>query len=98
MTYKEISKELDELQRKEGFIFQTAFFHLMSCGKAAFTEENIAETCAEIRAQDDSRSMISNEYQCAIVETAGKLAKYDSAVLAVYFGKYFNNNVKQGIY
>ena len=98
MTYKEISKELDELYRKDGFIFQTAFFHLMERGKSAFTEENIAETCAEIRAQDDSKSMMTNEFQCAIVETAGKLAKYNSAVLAVYFGKYFNNNVKQGDY
>ena len=89
MTYKEISKELDELKGKNDFVFQTAFYHLMDVGKQELTDDKVTETCAAIMAQDDGRSIINNELQCAIVETAGKIAKYNSAALALYFGKHF---------
>jgi len=98
MTYKEMAKELDALKRKNEFIFQTAFYTLMDNGKSVYTEEAIEETCNEIMKQDDSRAMMSNEYQCAIVRVAGKLAKYDSAVLAVYFGKHFGNSINSRIF
>ena len=91
--YKDYAKELDTLKAENEFIFQTAFYNLLDKGKEIFTDKTVKETCKEIMKLDDSKSIMSNEYQCAIVRMTGKLAKYDSAVLAVYFGKHFGNSI-----
>ena len=96
--YKDYAKELDALKAENEFIFRTAFYELMEKGKVIYTDDAVERTCKEIMSQDDSKSIISNEYQCAIVRTVWKLAKYDGAVLAVYFGKYFGNSINNMVF
>lgn len=94
MTYKEIEKELDALNKENEIVFRTAIYHLLDVGIRHLTAENITETCEEIRKQDDSQLLMTNDFQCAIVEMAGKLAKYDIMALCVYFGKFFKDDIK----
>lgn len=94
MKYKEIEQELNALKRENEIIFRTALYHLIDVGTRNLTAEKIEEVCAEICKQDDSHLMMTNEFQCAIVKMAGKLAKFDTMALCVYFGNYFKDDIK----
>lgn len=93
MKFKEYCAGLDELKNKNEILFRLGIYHLMEVGKRALTEENVNATCEEIMKQDDSRSIMSNEYQCDIVKIAAEIAKYDTSALCVYYGKYFGNSL-----
>lgn len=87
-NYREAEKFLNDLRRANGeVLFRMAISHLMDVGIRHLTEKNVAHTCAEIRKQDDSHSFMTNEYQCAIVETAYELTKVDHIELLKYIGK-----------
>lgn len=87
-TYAENEKILKTLQAENEVLFRCAISHLMDVGIRHLTDENIEETCAEILKQDDSAAVMTNEFQCAIVRTAGKLAKIDHIHLLKYITKY----------
>lgn len=87
MNYMESKKKLDELRKRNEGLFRMAISHLMDVGIRHLTDENIAETCAEIMKEDDTHSFMTNKYQCAIVKTAGKLAKIDHIHLLNYISK-----------
>ena len=86
-TYKEAEKELREMQTNNEIIFRCGVFHLLDVGTRHLTDEAVEETCKEINMHDDSRSMVTNELQCAMVRMAGKLAKYDHVHLLKYISK-----------
>lgn len=88
MNYKQAEAELAALQAKNETIFRTAVYHLFDVGRNALSDEAVEATCAEIMGKDDSRMLITNGFQCDIVRTAGKLAKYDVSVLMKYLGKH----------
>lgn len=93
-NYKEAEKFLNNLRDECGeVLFRMAISHLMDVGIRNLTEENVTYTCAEIRKQDDSHLFMTNEYQCAIVETAAKLTKVQHTALLRYIGK----NVKYDV-
>ena len=87
-TYKEAENELKELQTNNEVIFRCGIFHLLDIGTRHLTDELVEETCKEINMHDDSHSMITNEFQCAIVRMVGKLAEYDHVYLLKYISKY----------
>ncbi len=87
MNYMESKKKLDELRRENEVLFRMAISHLMDVGIRHLTDENIAKTCAEIMKEDDTHSFMTNEYKCAIIKTAGELAKIDHIHLLNYISK-----------
>lgn len=87
MTYAETRKILNELRTKNEMIFRMAISHLMDVGIRNLNEENIEYTCKEIMKQDDSHSMMTNEFQCEIVKTAGEIAKVDHIHLLTYVSR-----------
>ena len=92
-NYKDAEKFLNEVRKRDEVLFRMAISHLVDVGIRNLTEENVAATCAEIRKEDDSHSFMTNEYQCAIVETALELTKISHIALLKYIGK----NVKYDI-
>lgn len=86
-SYKEVVNELNELRNKNEIVFRCAISHLMDCGIRHLTEEAVEHTCKTIMEQDDTHSIMTNEFQCEIVRTAYKLAQYDHIKLLVYIGK-----------
>lgn len=87
MNYMESKKKLDELRKRNEGLFRMAISHLMDVGIRHLTDENIAETCTEIMKEDDTHSFMTNEYKCALVKTAGELAKIDHIHLLNYISK-----------
>lgn len=87
MNYMESKKKLDELRRKNEILFRMAISHLMDTGIRHFTEESVARTCAEIMKQDDSHSIMTNEFQCELVKTAAEIAKLDHIHVLTYIGR-----------
>ena len=93
MTYKEAAKALTEMQRSNEIIFRMAISHLMDVGIRHLTDENVEYTCKEIMKQDDSKSYMTNEFQCEIVRAAAKLAKIEHTLVLAYIAK----NVKYDV-
>lgn len=87
MNYMESKKKLDELRSKNEILFRMAISHLMDTGIRHFTEESVARTCAEIMKQDDSHSIMTNEFQCELVKTAAEIAKLDHIHVLTYIGR-----------
>ena len=87
MNYMESKKKLDELRRKNEILFRMAISYLMDTGIQHFTEENVTRTCAEIMKQDDSHSIMTNEFQCELVKTAAEIAKLDHIHVLTYIGR-----------
>ena len=92
-NYKETEKELKRIQEEDEFVFRLAVSHLMDVGIRNLTAENVEAVCEEICKQDDSHSFFTNEIQCAIVRTAGKLAKIQHTYLLKYIGKFLKFDV-----
>ena len=87
MNYAETKKQIYAIRNKNEVMFRMAISHLMDVGIRHLTEENIAKTCAEIMKEDDSRSFMTNEYKCALVKTAGELAKLDHIHVLTYISR-----------
>ena len=86
-NYAESKQKLDAIRNRDEMLFRMAISHLMDIGIRHLTDENIAETCAKIMKEDDTHSFMTNKYQCAIVKTAGELAKIDHIHLLNYISK-----------
>ena len=86
-NYAESKKQLDTIRNRDEILFRMAVSHLMDVGMRHLTDENIAETCAEIMKEDDTHSFMTNKYKCALVKTAGELAKIDHIHLLNYISK-----------
>ena len=86
-NYVESKKKIEAIRSKDEVMFRMAISHLMDVGIRHLTEENITECCAEIMKQDDSRSFMTNEFQCELVKMAGELAQIDHIHLLVYISR-----------
>ena len=85
MTYTESKKILDKIRYgNHEVIFRMAISHLMDIGIRHLDKENIERTCEAINKEDDSKSFMTNEFQCDLVKMAGELAKIDHIHLLVY--------------
>ena len=87
MNYTETKKQIDAIRNKNEMMFRMAISHLMDVGIRNLTEENVEETCAAIMKEDDSRSFMTNEYKCALVKTAGELAKLNHIHVLTYISR-----------
>lgn len=87
MTYLESEKQLNELRRINEAVFRMAISHLMDVGIRHLTAENVEETCAEMMQEDDSKSLMTNEFKCELLRMAGELAKIDHIHLLVYISR-----------
>lgn len=87
MNYTETKKQINAIRNKNEVMFRMAISHLMDVGIRNLTEKSVAETCAEIMKEDDSRSFMTNEYKCALVKTAGELAKLDHIHVLTYISR-----------
>lgn len=87
MNYKEVSKKLDNMRLKNEVLFRMAISHLMDVGIRNLTDKNVKYTCKKIMEQDDSRSFVTNDFQCEIVKTAAELAKFDHVYVLIYISK-----------
>lgn len=88
MKYKESEKYLKEIHQRDEMLFRLAVNYLMDVGIQNLTDESVNKTCEEILKQDDSKSFMSNSYQCDIVKTAAKLAKVSPIDLLVYISRH----------
>ena len=85
MTYVESKKKIDEIRnRNHEAIFRMGISHLMDVGIRNLNEESIERTCEEIQREDDSRAIMTNDFKCELIRTAGELAKIDHIHLLVY--------------
>ena len=82
--YVESKKTLDKIRSKDEMMFRMAISHLMDVGIRHLTDENIAETCYEIRTRDDSHMFMTNEYMCELIIMAGDIAKVPHIDTLVY--------------
>ncbi len=87
MSYKESEKHINDIRQNDEMLFRLAVSHLMDVGIRHLTDENVDATCKGIMEQDDSKSFMTNEYQCAIVRTAAELARISHIYLLVYISQ-----------
>ena len=83
-NYAESKKILDKIRSKDEVMFRMAISHLMDVGIRHLTEENIAETCYEIRTRNDSNMFMTNDYMCELIIMAGDIAKVPHIDTLVY--------------
>lgn len=82
--YAESKRKIDKIRHYDEIMFRMAISHLMDVGIRHLDEENIKRTCKAIQKQDDSRSPMTNDFQCDLIRMAGELAKIDHIHLLVY--------------
>lgn len=75
-NYAESKKRIDAIRNQVNeVLFRMAISHLMDVGIRHLTEENVEETCKKLMQQDDSKSFMTNGFQCSLVRTAYALAQ-----------------------
>ena len=84
-NYVENKKKIEEIRNDVGEpMFRMAISHLMDVGIRNLDEENVKLTCDAINKEDDSRSFMTNKFQCDIIKTAAKLAQISHIDLLIY--------------
>ena len=84
-NYAESKKKIDAIRNQvNDVLFRMAISHLMDVGIRHLTEENVEETCKKLMKQDDSKSFMTNGFQCSLVRTAYALAQIPHIDLLVY--------------
>lgn len=84
-NYAESKKKIDAIRNQVNeIVFRGAISHLMDVGIRHLTKDLVEDTCNKIMMEDDSRSLITNEFKCALVRTAYELAQVDHIDLLVY--------------
>jgi hypothetical protein len=84
-NYAESKKKIDAIRNQVNeVLFRMAISHLMDVGIRHLTEENVEETCKKLMKQDDSKSFMTNGFQCSLVRTAYALAQIPHIDLLVY--------------
>jgi hypothetical protein len=88
-AYQQSYKQLEHIrQTSNEMVFRMAISHLMDCGyKQLSDEETIRNACAEIMKEDDRHSIMTNQFKCDILLTAGKLAQIKPIHLLVYISQ-----------
>ena len=84
---KETTTKLNELKRRDEIVLRCALAHLWDVGARHLTPEAIERTCSDLMMQDDTQSFMTNEFQCAIVRTAGEIAGLPQAEVLTWVGK-----------
>jgi hypothetical protein len=95
-NYAESKKRIEEIRSKDEIMFRMAISHLMDVGIRHLTEENIQNSCAELRKRDDSSSFMTNQYMCDLVIMAGELAGISHIDLLVYIQREVDFDVFDG--
>ena len=86
-NYHDDKKILDGIRRKDEVLFRMAISHLIDVGTRHLSEEIINNTCEEIMKEDDHNHIATNNYKCALIRTAGELAKIDHIHLLTYIAR-----------
>ena len=86
-TYAESKKKIEEIRNRNEVMFRMSVSHLMDVGFRHLTKDNIDRTCAEIMQEDDDNHIMTNEFKCDLVKTAGELARIDHIHLLVYISR-----------
>ena len=94
--YTESKKILDQIRSKNEVMFRMAISHLMDVGIRNLTEENILETCKDIKLRDDSKAFMTNDYMCDLVMMSGEIAKVPHIDLLVYIQREVEYDVSDG--
>lgn len=94
MKYTETKKKLDDIRSKNEMIFRMAISHLIDVGIRNLDDKSVEETCKVVMEFDDSRSLMTNEYQCQIIRTAAEISKFNSIYLLAYIQKEMNYDVE----
>ena len=95
MTYNESKQKLDKIRCENEMMFRMAISHLMDVGMRHLTDEIVEQTCAEIKMQDDSKSFMTNEFQCELIRMANSLSKIDHIHLLVYIQREITYDVME---
>ena len=94
MSYKESKIILDNIRaRHDEMMFRMAISHLMDVGIRNLTEELCKQTCKAIMLQDDSHSLMTNQFQCELIWLAHELSKIPHIDLIVYIQRYIDYDV-----
>lgn len=87
-NYVESKKKLDGIRNEVGEpLFRMALTHTFDVGFRHLTEENIKATCNKMMKEDDSHRLMTNEYKCDLVRTAGEIAKVPPYDVEVYVNR-----------
>lgn len=86
-NYAESKKKIDEIRSKDEVMFRMAISHLMDVGIRHLTPKNVEMTCTEMMTDDDSHSLMTNQFKCDLVHVAGLLAEVDHIHLLNYISK-----------
>lgn len=96
-NYTESKKKIDKIRNDyRELTFRAGISHLMDVGIRHLTKELVEETCAEIMKQDDTNSIMTNDFQCDIVRVAYELAQIPHIDLLVYIQREVNYDVFDG--
>ena len=95
-TYAESKKKIEEIRNRHEVMFRMSVSHLMDVGFRHLTKDNIDRTCAEIMQEDDGNHVMTNEFKCDLVKTAGELARIDHIHLLVYISREVDYDVFDG--
>ena len=87
MTYTESKKKIEEVRQTNEAAFRMAISHLVDVGIRHLTEDNIERTCSQIMQEDDSKTLLTNEFKCELIRMAGELAHIDHIHLLVYISR-----------
>lgn len=89
MSYQESKKTLDNIRaRHDEMMFRMAISHLMDVGIRHLDKDTCTSTCKEIMLQDDSRSFMTNQFQCELIWLAHELAQVPHIDLLIYIQRY----------
>ena len=98
MNYIESKHEIETIRNKCGeIIFRMAISHLMDVGIRHLTKDNVEYTCKQIMQEDDSKSFMTNEFQCDIVNVAYELAQVPHNDLLVYIQREMVYDICDGV-
>lgn len=91
-------KKIEVIRNKAGeVVFRMAISHLMDVGIRHLTEDTVEDTCKKIMQEDDSKAVMTNNFQCAIVRTAYELAQIPHIDLLVYIQREVAYDVFDGM-
>ena len=97
-TYAESKKKIDAIRNQvNDVLFRMAISHLMDVGIRHLTAEAVEETCKKLMNQDDSKSFMTNGFQCSLVRTAYALAQIPHIDLLVYVQREVAYDVGDGM-
>ena len=97
-NYAESKKQIDSVRDKYGdIVFRMSISHLMDVGIRHLTEENVEETCKQLMQKDDSKSFMTNGFQCSLVRAAYELAQIPHIDLLVYIQREVAYDVFDGV-